>query len=131
MHDSQPHSRAVWPGMQILVLAAGADPLDFASRRAATSARPVRSAAAARFGSRFPLDAIVAVQHRTRYTPELAWKNFGLSMDRLLHPRYRKPSARLALLGAVVSPKDKEGFLRELCQELKGLPNEGVVEERL
>jgi hypothetical protein len=75
-----------------------------------------------RFGPlwrRIPLGAVEEVVPRRGFT--LDWgENLALSLDRLA-VRYRKPGGRLALLPLVISPADKEGFLRELVQVVPGL----------
>lgn len=68
------------------------------------------------------LDAITEVQARRKYSLELGW-NFALSQDRLFI-KYRKRNGRVAQLGVVVSPEDKEGFLQELAREVPRLGNE-------
>lgn len=69
-----------------------------------------------------PLDRIAEIKAKQGLSMEMGW-NFALSQDRLFIT-LRKPNGRAALFGVAVSPKDKEGFLRELAQEMSGLTND-------
>jgi len=77
-----------------------------------------------RFGplrGRIPLDAIVEIVPNSTLRPDRAWGAVW-AVDRLVI-RYRRRNGRPAFLGVAVSPRDKEGFLRELTQARGGHDN--------
>jgi hypothetical protein len=65
---------------------------------------------------RIPLRSIYRVVDKKGLTPDRAW-NPILSLDRLII-MYRRRTGRKAFFGIAISPKDKQGFLRELAERL-------------
>jgi hypothetical protein len=80
-----------------------------------------------RFGPlrwRIPLKAIDRVVEKKGLIRDSSW-NLDWSLDRVII-KYRKPSGRRAFFGISISPKDKQGFLRELAERVDAAEERSV-----
>ena len=75
-----------------------------------------------------PLEGITQVLPKNGLSPDWAW-GVAWSLDRVVI-HYRKRNGRRAFLGVAVSPADKEGFLRDLAEAVRGLESSGAADFR-
>jgi Bacterial PH domain len=70
-----------------------------------------------------PLNAIAEIVPSGTLAPDRGW-GLAWSLDRLVI-RYRKGNGKLAFMGIVISPEDKDGFLHQLDQARRDLSLRG------